>query len=237
MAAEGRARQVAPWAVVAACVAFLVTPWSAPVWNLSSVFDRVQFPWRALIVFDVAACMLLALVLDAGTRWTRIVVAFMVAAMLFMAALTMVGRGVFGEELASLTRPADREDVRIAARADAAEYLPSCRPLTAGDQLVDGTSQQMVERALAERGNGVLPVLYYPFLTVMADGIEIPTACDPATGLIRADGPEGAVAEILKSTLPAERWGYAISAFSFVVLAGGLLWGRRRVFAAAAESA
>lgn len=237
MTAEGHARRVAPWVVVAACVAFLVTPLSAPVWNLSSVLDRVQFPWRALIVFDVAACMILAVVFDAGTRWTRIVVAFMVAALLFMSGLTMAGRGVFGEELASLSRPADREEARIAARADAAEYLPSCRPVVAGDQILDGTSQQIVERALAERGTGVLPVLYYPFLTVMADGVEIPAECDPATGFIRADVPEGAVVEILKSTLPAERWGYAISGFSLVVLAGGLLWRRRRVFAAAVKSA
>ena len=80
-------------------------------------------------------------------------------------------------------------------------------------------------------------MLYYPFLTVLADGIEVPAECDPATGLIRADVPDGAAVEIRKSTLPAERAGYAISALSLVILGAFLPWRRRRTFSVAPESA
>ena len=237
MVAKGRARQIAPWAVVAASVVFLVTPLSAPVWNLSPVFDRVQFPWRALILFDLAACMLLAFVVDARTRWAPVLVVLLVAAVLVMAWGTATVRGVFKEEPASPSRGAVREAALIAAHADAAEYLPSCRREAAIDRQVVITSHDIVERALADRGAGVLPVLYYPFLAVLADGIEVPAECDPATGLIRADVPDGAAVEIRKSTLPAERAGYAISALSLVILGAFLPWRRRRTFSVAPESA
>jgi hypothetical protein len=221
MVADGRGRQVAPWIAVAAGVAFLVTPLSAVAWELSPLLDRVQFPWRALAVFDVAACMLLALVLDARTRWASIVAWLMAVTMLFITAQAFTG-----EEPVVLSRPAAREEARIAARADAAEYLPSCRPVTATDIIIDGTSQQLVERALTDRGDDVLPVLYYPFLSVLADGVEVPAQCDPSTGFIRANVPEGAVVKIRKTTLPVERAAYAVSALSLMLLAGGLLWGR-----------
>jgi hypothetical protein len=233
MIGAGRGRQAAPWIAVAAAVAFLVTPLSAPVWGLSTLLDRVQFPWRVLTVFDVAVCMLLALVLDARIRWTPTVARLMAVAVLLLTAQLLLPQGVLSDE----ARPAAREDARIAFHADAVEYLPSCRPLMATDPIIDGTSQRIVERALADRGDGVLPVLYYPFLAVLADGIEVPAACDPGTGLIRADVPDGAAVEIRKSTLPAERAGYAISALSLVILAACLPWRRRRALTVAAEIA
>jgi len=236
MAVQGRWAQVAPWVIACVVVAFLVTPLSAPVWLLSPHLDRVQFPWRLLTVFDVAACMILALVLDARTRWTPIVVGAMVASVVLVTTQFLVAQGVFGGGPAALSRSPEREDARIAARAEAVEYLPSCRPITAADTIVDATSEAMVERALAERGGGVLPVFYFPFLTVLADGVEVPAECDPATGFIRADIPDGATVEIRKSMLPAERAGYAISALSLAVLAIGLLWRRRGLALAAGKA-
>ena len=71
-------------------------------------------------------------------------------------------------------------------------------------------------------------MFYYPFLSVTADGVPVPIACDPATGLIAADIPPGAKVAIAKKSLPVEQLAYAISAASLLLLFAGTAYAGRR---------
>jgi len=227
MIAARRGRTIAPWIVAAVVLAFLMTPLSGWLWQSLPMLERIQFPWRALVLFELCACMLLAFVLDARPPGTRIVV--LMVGMCVIAAFTafLFGRGVLGSN-ALLSRPIGDENAMIEIAADAPEYLPACGPPADPAELATWRWDRIVERALAERGPGVLPVFYYPFLSVTADGVPVAIACDPATGLIAADIPAGARVEIAKKSLPVERLGYAISAASLILLLAGMAYAGRR---------
>lgn len=53
------------WLAACALVAFMVTPLSVPVWELLPFLQQVQFPWRIMIVTDLALAMLGVFALDA----------------------------------------------------------------------------------------------------------------------------------------------------------------------------
>lgn len=233
MIAAQRGRAVAPWIVAAVVLVFLMTPLSGWLWQSLPMLERIQFPWRALVLFELCACMLLAFVLDARPQGTRIVVPMVGVCVIVTFIAFLFGRGVLGPE-ASLVNPIDVENAMIAIAADAPEYLPACGPPADPVDLATGKWTRIVERALAERGPGVLPVFYYPFLSVTADGAPVAIACDPATGLIAADIPAGAKVEITKTALPIERLGYAISAASLILLVAGMAYAGRRMRRAAA---
>ncbi len=75
----------------------------------------------------------------------------------------------------------------------------------------------------------MLATFYYPFLTASADGVDVPIACDPATGLMAASIAPGSMVTIVKKPPPVERLGYAITLASLVLFAmGELLMARRR---------
>jgi hypothetical protein len=230
--AARRGRAIAPWIVAAVVLAFLMTPLSGWLWQSLPMLERIQFPWRALVLFELCACMLLAFVLDARPPGTRIVV--LMVGMCVIAAFTafLFGRGVLGSN-ALLSRPIGDENAMIEIAADAPEYLPACGPPADPAELATWRWDRIVERALAERGPGVLPVFYYPFLSMTADGVPVAIACDPATGLIAADIPAGAKVEIAKTSLPIERLGYAVSAASLILLLAGMIYAGRRSRAAA----
>jgi hypothetical protein len=223
----GRDRRALPWVIVIFAVLFLTTSPSWPVWALSPVLDLVQFPWRTLTFFEVAACMLLALALDSQFAKARILLGLMVVVILAMTAICVTGRGRVDAGASLVFRSPAAEDALIAAGADAAEYMPFCRNRDAADRVVDGSSRKIVETILAKAGEGVLPVLYYPFLRVRANGAEVPTACDPQTGLVRVEIAPGANVVVEKAAMPAERAGYAMSIVSLGILLGGLAYARR----------
>ena len=139
------------------------------IWDLSPVLQLIQFPWRALTFFELAACMLLALALHAKLQKARMLMRLMVIVIIVMTAKCVVGRGMLGADPILIFRSPPMEDAVIAAGADAAEYLPSCRTADPADVVPDGSSQKIVEASLAKAGAGVLPVLYYPFLSVFAE--------------------------------------------------------------------
>lgn len=226
MIAAHRGRSIAFWIIASVVLAFLMTPLSGWLWQSSPVLERIQFPWRALVLFELCACMLLAFVLDARPPGTHIVVQLLGVCAIVTFTLFLVGRGVLGSETA-LVKPMSVENDMIAIAADAPEYLPSCGPPADIVELTTGKWYRIVDRALAQRGPGVLPVFYYPFLSVTADGVPVPIACDPATGLIAADVPAGAKVEIAKKSLPIERLAYGISLVSLAVLITGVLLSSR----------
>jgi hypothetical protein len=223
----GHAEAARPWAVMATIVALLVTPATAWLWNASTILDRVQFPWRWLSLFELCSCMLLALLLDRPSPWRRIPLQILVIALLFSLMLFLNGRGVIDKDR-SLTKSLDVEALRLSQRADATEYMPACRLPRPSDEIVDGSSVNILEQGLSERGPNTLPVFYFPFLTVQANGTPVPIACDPATGFIIAEVEEGAKVEITKMALPIERLGNAITLASLALLAGAAWLSRRR---------
>lgn len=58
-------RQLLWWLAACALVAFMVTPVSRPVWELLPFLQQVQFPWRIMVVTDLALAMIGTLALDA----------------------------------------------------------------------------------------------------------------------------------------------------------------------------
>ncbi len=219
-----RDRQTLPWAAMALVVLFLTSALSWWVWAISPALDLIQFPWRTLTFFEVAACMLLALALDAGLPRAGMLMRLMLVVAVLVTGKCMLGRGVAGADPILMFRTPAVEDERIAAGADAAEYLPYCRTPQSSDVVVEGTSQKIVEASLPKAGPGVLPVFYYPFLTVRVDGNEVDIACDPSTGFIKAELPLGANPKVEATALNVERIGYAITLASLALLAGGYLF-------------
>ncbi len=217
-----------PWAIAVIIVLFLTTGLSWWVWNLSPVLDLVQFPWRTLTFFELAFCMLLAFALDSRLPRARMLLGLMAVVIVLMTGQAVVGRGAFGGDPVLVFRAPALEDAMIAARADAVEYLPSCRERSPSDVINDASSWKIVGASLARTSPGVIPTLFYPFLEVTADGQVLPIACDPATGFIMADVPEGSDIQLARKAFPLERTAYAISLGSIVLLLAGALHAWRR---------
>ncbi len=226
-------RRALPWSVIVFVVLFLLTRLSWWIWSQSPVLDLVQFPWRTLTFFELAACMLLALALDSKLPRAKLLLWLMVVVIIVMAAKSVIGRGALGQDPVLVFRSPAVEDAMLAAGADAAEYVPSCRIPAPSDVTPDGSSHRIVETALAKAADGVLPVFYYPFLRVLVNGEPVPVACDPPTGFIKVDIPAGARVTVEKASLPVERMAYAISLASLLILLAGAAYTWRRQAATA----
>ena len=109
------------------------------------MLDLVQFPWRTLTFFEFALCMLLAIALDSKQPRGRMLLRLMTAVIVLMISLSALGRGAFGRDPILVFRSPAVEDAMIAARADAVEYLPSCRNRAASDVITDASSWKIVE--------------------------------------------------------------------------------------------
>ena len=153
-----RDRRTLSWSAIVFAVLFLSTSLSWWVWGLSPVLDLVQFPWRTLTFFELAACMLLALALDSKLPRAQLLLRLMIVVIVVMAAKSIIGRGGLGQEPALVFRSPAMEDAMLAAGADAAEYVPSCRVPDPSDVTPDGASHRIVEASLAKAADGVLPV-------------------------------------------------------------------------------
>ncbi|MBM2712833.1 hypothetical protein JQK88_16695 [Mesorhizobium caraganae] len=225
-ASSGRWRAVAPWTVISAAVLLLVTPASGWLWGLSETVDRVQFPWRALTIFDAATCMLVAVALDARGAGYRMATGIAVVPVFaVITAAFVLGRGVVGPGIAGLRPTPDAlEDSLIAAHADALEYLPACRGRSVGEE----TTLVAVERDLRRARRIVdprMPLLYYyPFLEVVADGARVEARCDRQTGFLIADIPDAAqTVEVIRRGTTAEVIGLAVSMTSLLVWIAGFV--------------
>jgi hypothetical protein len=219
---RNRWHSFAPWAIFAAAALILTLPVSADLWDLlPKAFNKIQFAWRALILLDVATCMLLALAFDlnSATRavFGRIVLfTFSAVGALFLIYANRSGHDGF------LRRTAEAENKLIIARVEPLEYLPSCRPFQRGD-LSDGTSALIVQDVIAKRAPNELAVFHYPFLDLRSNGKPLPTQCDPKTGFIVVGDHRGPWV-IETRWLPAERTGNLLSLASLIIVLLGLIF-------------
>jgi hypothetical protein len=219
----GKAKPTVPWIAMAVAVLFIVTPMSSWLWSLSPALDRIQFPWRAISILELATCMIFALVLDARPWGWRIAAGLVVVLLIAFTSVFTIGRGVTGPVLAFLSpRPTADENAWIAERADAIEYLPACRPFTGDDEVYGASSALIVERVLSQAEGNSLAVFYYPFLTVVVAGHDLQIRCDPMTGLVSTEDKVTLPFDVSTRNLPAEVAGYGISALSLVGLMLGL---------------
>lgn len=222
-AKAGQWSRMAPWAVMAALVVFLVTPVSSFFWNAFPILDRVQFPWRALSIFELSAAMVLAVAIDAGRAGPAV-------RMFGAAVAVLTAFFIFARTIAADIPPVDPhvEKQYITERADAPEYLPSCRPAAKLEGMAsEATSLRRVTEALAVSSPRLLPVFYYPFLEVFVDGTSVATSCDPATGRIRVE-TIAASYEVRRKPLAIEYWGGAIALGGLAVVIAMTLLDRRR---------
>jgi hypothetical protein len=219
----GEAR-VWPWVMILLGTLFVMTPVSAWAWQALPLVERIQFPTRALSLFELAVCMTVALALETrGFGWALPLGAVGIGVTLAVAMIATGPDSVFA------ARTLTELDEFVAARADAMEYLPACRPYRAADELGGISSIRVTEKSLheAKGRKDVIPVFYYPFLTLTVDSEERPTGCDPETGFLTAEIPPGAHVRVAKSTLPVERMGQLCSLASLAFLLFGLVWPTR----------
>lgn len=217
----GRIRAAIPWLAAVAAALFLMTPASAWIWSLAPIFDRIQFSWRALLIFEVAAAMTVALALD-SSNW-KLNFGGLIVSMVIASIVIVSGCGL--PKIEQLNKNAVRAFVE--AGTDAIEYLPSCRDMSDQEEnpLV---GIGFVEQSLANRPENSLPVLYYPFLEARVNGQSVAANCDPKTGLIIGEFPSDGRVEIVKRAMPIEIAANLISSFSLLILVAGFMSTRRR---------
>ena len=57
-------RELSPWILGLAFVWFMVTPLSLPIWELFADLRKIQFPWRSIMVADLATAMLFVIAFE-----------------------------------------------------------------------------------------------------------------------------------------------------------------------------
>jgi hypothetical protein len=221
---KNHSQKIGVWISFMVATIFVMTPTSAWLWEMSPLFERIQFPWRALVIFELAGCMIFAMALNTRDRGSSMLVFWFAGAGITMA----MWFGMISGTLPLGSRTEAEMDALVAARADAAEYLPACRHLTGADEFNGLSSIRIVEKDLRNIGRGQLPVFYFPFLEVTVDGLRQEISCDLKSGFITADLTAGSAVEITKSVQPVERIGNLISLASALFLALGLIWCRAR---------
>ena len=234
--ANARWHRIAPWIVFSVGAAFVASPAAILLWDaLPTIFDKIQFPWRALAMLDIAFCMLFALALDENFLSRTVLVRATLFGLAAITALFFVYQ-IRKDNYGSMGRWLVYEDKQIAQRVEALEYLPSCRPFQP-DDLSDGvTSALIVQRVLKERPPTDLPIFQYPFIDVYSNGKLVPTTCDPKTGFIVV-GRHAGPFEVRTHHLEEERAGYLFSLSSMaIVLLGLFIFSRTHLVAAHRDS-
>src|SRR6185295_5531167 len=59
-------RKLGPWILGLAFVWFMVTPLSVPIWEHFADLRKIQFPWRSIMVADLATAMLFVIAYEAA---------------------------------------------------------------------------------------------------------------------------------------------------------------------------
>ncbi len=168
----GAVRKQLPFILIICVFAALNLELSAVIWNLISVFDRVQFPWRALSLIELAAAVLIgSLLVNSASRSALFLIFFLV-----IAAGGLIGTGHATYDNLQIMRYTEQvEDVPITKRWSPVEYYPACLETShmraLSDDILAGPSS----------GDGARSPLYYPMLA-SAHGEAL--ICDPETGRI-----------------------------------------------------
>lgn len=233
---------------------WLMTPLSQPVWLLLPLLQKVQFPWRAGIVIDMAAAIGVAVAFEHLLRMRGPQRMLGLTAVIAPVALSLaMSAWYFAGALRLKSDPAHQTMIRqwIATGEDTDEYIPSGidrkRPeLTAAiarRPALQWNSGNGSVIASAWQGRRVLldtqldqpaevTVRQFQFsgwrARVVGSGAELPVGRDH-DGLIVLQVPAGLNAvELTLPLLPSERFGWATSLCALLVCLMLWLRGRRQ---------
>ena len=213
----------------AVAAVLMMTPISVAVWRLIPPLQRVQFPWRFHLLFDLSLVLMLALVLDQSlTRGAWRILRFVAPVLCFGAGV--LWSVVFTPQYSDV----DAQDLRSmrAVRADANEYRTRWTPLVFylgirnGDTLLsrqirphavsaNARGTVRLEHASAQPTDVVLNRFWYPSLRVSAadDGRGLDTHPEESTGLAVVRVPAGVNAFHTSTAMLAEEkraWATAV---------------------------
>ena len=228
--------KVAAWCT--ACAMFMVTPASNLVWRLLPPLQRVQFPWRFLVIADLGVVVMFACVIDADSA--RRVRYWLVRCLPLLCLLA----GIVAPVL--LSPHHSPEDVRILdtllrTRADALEYrtkwtsesfykdvrMGTASSPTPGWDVAYAEDNRTRFSTVRNADGSALPStvtlnrFYYPNLRVEANknGQQLAVRAEATTGRAVVDVPPGVNAlRVETGLLPDELLGWKISALGAIAL-------------------
>ena len=134
-------RELSPWILGLMYVWFMVTPLSLPVWELFADLRKIQFPWRSIMVADLATAMLFVTAFEAAAARKRSLSSVSVlgattlfAVLLLSGARPHPGQPPYPKELAPFQKPAalNAYASKLAAGYDALEFN---MPIWVGDSV------------------------------------------------------------------------------------------------------
>jgi hypothetical protein len=126
-----KVRELSPWILGLAFVWFMVTPLSIPVWELFADLRKISFPWRSIMVADLATAMLFVIAFEtvathrrAGSLLSLLLATALFAILLLSGERTHPGQPPYLKELAPFQKSAtlDEFDRNFRAGYDALEY-------------------------------------------------------------------------------------------------------------------
>lgn len=230
-----------PWTFTAAfwfglCMLLLVSEASRPLWQLVTPLQRIQFPWRFLLLVDLALVVMLVHSLDAPrvARYRRAIVWLLPVVSLAIGAAWALA-------IPPNYPPAVQRIIAESAltHADAAEYRTRWtsakfyRDLRSGSQIVPG-SDATDQVLTSEDGSTTLlhRRFFYPDLRAVdaASGAPLRLRPQPVTGLTLVEMPSRDITvRYQRVMLPAERFGWLVALAGVLVASIAVGWERRRV--------
>ena len=239
------------FSMAVACVlaaAFMLTPASDVIWRAIPPLQRVQFPWRFLLLIDVGLVFLLAHVLDApeaARARRRMVRALPLLSLIIGTAFPRVFTPDYATAVA-----ADLE-ATLRTRADANEYRTRWTPVPffygvrngdtvvarrtgAGARTPDAKGRVRFANGQPTSSAVVLNRFWYPSLRVLneATGVALDARPESATGLAVITVPAGIqTVRVVTVLLPEERRAWTVSAVAVFFALGWIA--RRRLSVAA----
>lgn len=251
----GRQRELWWWLTACALVAFMVTAPSRFVWELLPFLQQVQFPWRIMVVTDLALAMLGVYALDVLLRSpTRLRYQLVAVA---AAVLVVIGLGDW-RAFKNISLFYGPQEGILDARAlkvgtDTPEYMPMWVQIDQSElvkrveslpqvSLIAGEGSATVQRwdnrhlvfdvQLAAPATLLVKQVYVPWWqghiegTSAGDTVALSPA--PETGLLTVKAPAGHYAlSLILGTPPVERTARSVSAVALAVLLCLAFWGRR----------
>ena len=234
-AAQGRL--VMLFWVIAVVAAFLMTSPSQPVWEKLLLLQKLQFPWRLLVVVTVATAVL------AGCQpaWPRVVAPVGIAALLFLVVGLKPGPLVpytamhTGADLRAIHFGPDGvgewlpRGARNFANATVPQE-PTCTPACESASLERGQGWLRIRLTTEQTASVVLPHYFFPAgwqVTLDGAAIELDRSPDGLMLLVVPPVRDGVIEARFYGT-PMRRRGIAISAGALALWLAALANGRFR---------
>lgn len=201
------------WSIYALAMSLIVAGAMPFLWTLPLV-ERIQFPWRSIMLIEFAVATALALT---TTSW--VLGLLYVTPALFVASLFL-----------SPIKSNERSLSRLQAQhPDVLEYLPrGTTPVIEIDKATEAVAGQRRQPLLVEfEGRSIFRRFYFPIWQAVCRGVLVPTSPDPRSKLVSW---RGAGCKVVRTALPQERIGGAISLLSLLsALALGMRFRRRGI--------